>query len=73
SILYGSGLRLMECVRLRLQDIDFDYKSLRVWNGKEGKHRVVTLADELIPSLRQQIVLIQQYLSADNKLGGQVA
>jgi integron integrase len=65
SILYGSGLRLMECVRLRVQDIDFDYKSLRVWNGKGGKHRVVTLADELIPSLRQQIVLIQQYLSAD--------
>ncbi|PKG94518.1 integron integrase, partial [Paraglaciecola sp. MB-3u-78] len=65
SILYGSGLRLMECVRLRVQDIDFDYKSLRVWNGKGGKHRVVTLADELIPSLRQQIVLVQQYLSAD--------
>jgi len=49
SILYGSGLRLMECARLRVQDIDFDYKSLRVWNGKGGKHRVVTLADELIP------------------------
>ena len=32
---------------------------LRVCNGKGGKHRVVTLADELIPSLRQQIVLVQ--------------
>jgi integron integrase len=48
-----------------VQDIDFDYKSIRVWNGKGGKHRVVTLADELIPSLRQQIVSVQQYLSAD--------
>lgn len=65
SILYGSGLRLMECVRLRVQDIDFDYKSIRVWNGKGGKHRVVTLAEELIPSLRQQIVTVQQYLNAD--------
>lgn len=65
SILYGSGLRLMECVRLRVQDIDFDYKSIRVWNGKGGKHRVVTLAEELIPSLRQQITSVQQYLSAD--------
>jgi integrase len=42
-----------------VQDIDFDFKSLRVCNGKGGKHRVVTLADELIPSLRQQIVLVQ--------------
>jgi len=30
SILYGSGLRLMECVRLRVQDIDFDFKSIKV-------------------------------------------
>jgi len=47
SILYASGLRLMECIRLRVQDIDFDFKSIRIWNGKGGKHRVVTLADEL--------------------------
>jgi integron integrase len=66
SLLYGSGLRLMECVRLRVQDIDFDYKSIRIWNGKGGKHRVVTLAEELIPSLRQQIMLVTQYLNADS-------
>ena len=65
SILYASGLRLMECVRLRVQDIDFAFKSIRVWNGKGGKHRVVTLADELIPSLHQQIALVKQYLDAD--------
>jgi integron integrase len=65
SLLYGSGLRLMECVRLRVQDIDFDYKTVRVWNGKGGKHRVVTLAEELLPSLRQQIMVVNQYLAAD--------
>lgn len=65
SILYASGLRLMECVRLRVQDIDFAYKSIRVWNGKGGKHRVVTLADELIPSLHQQLAIVKQYLEAD--------
>jgi integron integrase len=65
SLLYGSGLRLMECVRLRVQDIDFDYKSVRICNGKDGKHTVVTLAEELIPSLRRQIILVQQYLCAD--------
>jgi integron integrase len=65
SMLYGSGLRLMECVRLRVQDIDFDFKSVRIWNGKGGKHRVVTLADNLIPALRQQISSVNQYLTAD--------
>jgi site-specific recombinase XerD len=67
SILYASGLRLMECVRprLRVKDIDFDYKSIRIWYGKGGKHRVVTLVDELIPGLRQQVTFVQQYLNAD--------
>lgn len=63
--MYGSGLRLMECTRLRVADIDFDFKSIRVWNGKGGKHRVVTLADELIPKIRQQIVVVEQFLEAD--------
>lgn len=65
SILYGSGLRLMECVRLRVQDIDFDYKSIRVWNGKGGKHRIVTMADSLIEELHRQIGVVRQYLAAD--------
>ena len=65
SLLYGSGLRLMECVRLRVADIDFDYKSIRVWNGKGGKHRVVTLADELLPLIKQQIVIVERYLQND--------
>lgn len=70
SLLYGSGLRLMECVRLRVKDVDFDYKCLRVWNGKGGKNRVVTLAEDLIPSLRRQIAQVEQYLAAgiDNPL-----
>ena len=54
SLLYGSGLRLMECVRLRVQDIDFDYNCIRVWNGKGGRHRTVTLAPELKRMLHTQ-------------------
>jgi len=37
QLMYGSGLRLMEVVRLRVQDIDFDYNSIQVWQGKGGK------------------------------------
>ena len=43
ALMYGSGLRLMETVRLRVKDIDFDYCCIRVWNGKGGRHRIVGL------------------------------
>ncbi len=65
SILYGSGLRLMEAIRLRVQDIDFDYNCISVWNGKGSKHRRVTLATELIPVLYQQIQLVKRYHDLD--------
>ena len=55
ALLYGSGLRLMECVRLRVKDIDFHYRCLLVRDGKGGKDRVVTLADALLEHLRVQI------------------
>jgi len=55
QLMYGSGLRLMEVTRLRIQDIDFSYLSINIWNGKGGKHRCVTLAKELLPALKVQI------------------
>jgi integron integrase len=42
-LLYGSGLRLMECVRLRVQDIDFETNQITVRSGKGGKDRVTVL------------------------------
>jgi len=65
GLMYGSGLRVMETVQLRVQDIDFDYKCIRVWNGKGKKHRVVTLATELISLLRNQIIQADEYLKLD--------
>ncbi|WP_293747215.1 integron integrase [uncultured Paraglaciecola sp.] len=65
SLLYGSGLRLMEAVRLRVKDVDFDYSCLKIWYGKGGRHRVVTLAPELHQAIRSQIVLVEQYLQSD--------
>ena len=40
SLLYGAGLRLMECLRLRVKDIDFSYHQLVVRDGKGQKDRV---------------------------------
>ncbi|RXJ72088.1 integrase [Veronia nyctiphanis] len=65
ALLYGSGLRVMEVVRLRTQDIDFDYKCIRVWDGKGGKNRVVTLAAELLDGLHTQIRLVDEQLKRD--------
>jgi integron integrase len=65
QLLYGSGLRLMEAVRLRVKDIDFDYLSVMVWQGKGNKNRRVTLAPELIPALQAQIHNVDEYFQAD--------
>ncbi|WNC72369.1 integron integrase [Thalassotalea psychrophila] len=59
QLMYGSGLRLMELIRLRTQDIDFDYFSVQVWNGKVGKHRRATLAKELVRPLKRQIEAVK--------------
>ena len=55
GLMYGSGLRLMESLRLRVKDLDFNYRAIMVRNGKGGKDRVVTLPDELIPPLKTQL------------------
>jgi len=54
-LMYGSGLRLMETVRLRVKDLDFDHRAVVVRNGKGGKDRVVTLPDELIVPLERHL------------------
>ncbi|MGJ8619503.1 MAG: integron integrase [Methylophilaceae bacterium] len=65
SLLYGSGLRRMELVRLRVKDVDCDLKQIQVWNGKGFKHRLTTLAPELIPAIKRQIQKVEHYLADD--------
>lgn len=54
-LMYGSGLRLMECLRLRVMNIDFNQRAIYIHNGKGGKDRVVTLSDELIVPLQRHL------------------
>lgn len=65
KILYGSGLRLMECVRLRLKDIDFGNRVITVRDGKGEDDRATILPDSLIPALRQQIQTVQRIHQTD--------
>ncbi|GFZ88340.1 integron integrase [Dyella caseinilytica] len=55
SLLYGSGLRLMECVRLRVKDVDFACNEICVRDGKGGKDRHVPLPARLRQNLCQQV------------------
>jgi integron integrase len=54
-VLYGTGLRLMECLRLRVQDIDFERNQILVRAGKGQKDRVTMLPASLKEPLRKQI------------------
>jgi integron integrase len=54
KLLYGSGLRLMECVRLRIKDIDYDRKRIKVF-GKGDKWRSTILAPPVIPLLQEHV------------------
>ncbi|MBE0477387.1 MAG: integron integrase [Coriobacteriia bacterium] len=55
SLLYGSGLRLMECLRLRVQDVEFARGEILVRNGKGAKDRVTMLPDSLRAPLAEQL------------------
>ncbi|HJW27115.1 MAG TPA: integron integrase [Rhodocyclaceae bacterium] len=54
-LLYGSGLRLLEALRLRVKDVDLARRELLVRDGKGGKDRVTMIPAQLVDSLRQQI------------------
>jgi integron integrase len=54
ALMYGAGLRVSECLSLRVQDIDFERNEICVRNGKGAKDRVTMLPDALKPQLRQQ-------------------
>jgi integron integrase len=54
-LLYGTGMRLTECLRLRVKDVDFDYGQIVIRDGKGKKDRVTMLPRSLIPPLQQQI------------------
>ncbi|MEH6347818.1 MAG: integron integrase [Bermanella sp.] len=69
SILYGSGLRITECLRLRIQDIDFHKGSLTVRDGKGGKDRQTILSSSLTTSLEGLIDQAIELQQKDNLQG----
>lgn len=59
SLLYGGGLRLMESLRLRVKDLQFEYRQIVVRDGKGGKGRVTVMPDAVIVPLQQHLVRVR--------------
>jgi integron integrase len=69
GLLYGSGLRLMECVRLRVKDVDLRARRLTVRGGKGQKDRVTVLAEAVVPMLEQHLVRRREQHRLDRSRG----
>jgi integron integrase len=68
-LLYGSGLRVMECLRLRVKDIDFEQRTITVRDGKGEKDRVTMLPESAIAPLRDHLTRVRHLHAGDLKAG----
>ena len=69
SLLYGSGMRLMECLRLRIKDVDFERNEIVVRHGKGGKDRHTVLPRALVEPLRREVERTRQLHAMDLAAG----
>jgi len=69
NLLYGSGLRLMECLRLRVKDIEFDYSQIIVRDAKGSKDRVTILPEKLKEPLKRHLEKVKVLHEQDLKDG----
>ena len=69
AVLYGSGMRLTECLQLRVKDVDFNYKQFVVHDGKGRKDRVTVLPEKLVSPLKEQLERIRVLHESDRTAG----
>lgn len=69
GLLYGSGLRLMEALRLRVKDLDVQRRELTVRDGKGGKDRLTVLPQSLVPELQEHLRRVRQLHQGDLAAG----
>jgi integron integrase len=69
SLLYGAGLRVTECTRLRVKDLDFDYRQLTVRDGKGSKDRFTMLPASLLEPLARQLERVRVLYDSDRARG----
>lgn len=69
ELAYGSGIRLMELLRLRVQHLDLERRQLHVRGGKGDKDRITVIPDSLVPALRNQLDRLRPLYEEDRKNG----
>jgi len=69
GLLYGAGLRLMECIRLRVKDVDFEARRLTIRDGKGRKDRVTMLPERFLHLLKQQLEHAKALYKSDLEKG----
>lgn len=69
NLLYGAGLRLMEALRLRVKDVDFEYRQIIVRDGKGAKDRVTVLPEKITGALREHLLRVRRLHEEDLRLG----
>lgn len=69
KLMYGSGLRMSETIRLRMQDIDYNMKTITVRFGKGAKDRITTFPSSIIPFLQNHLAKVKAMHENDLALG----
>ena len=69
SLLYGSGLRLLECLRLRVQDLDLETRTIFVRSGKHNEDRVTVIPETALPQLEQYLEQLREKHEKDLEFG----
>ncbi len=65
QLMYGTGMRLMECIQLRVKDVDFGYCQLTIRAGKGNKDRITMLPNALLERLRAHLLRVKSLHDAD--------
>jgi integron integrase len=69
AMLYGTGMRLMECVRLRVKDVDFERSEILIRDGKGAKDRVTMLPDSVVGDLQAHLKWRRSLFNEDKHQG----
>ena len=67
EIIYGGGLRLSECLSLRIKDIDFQRRCITIRSGKGNKDRQTLLPQTVIPELKKHLISTKKYYESDQQ------
>lgn len=69
ALMYGAGLRLVECLRLRVKDLDFERLTINVYDGKGAKDRVTMLPEPAVERLRVHLAAVHVWYEQDRQRG----